>query len=267
MIKKYKIGLIGFGCMGQALVQGLLSSGNVGPNEIIVAGRGDALGSAKKMNVEIGSTEDCCSESELLILSVRPQQFEDIHEVLKHFDGTTVLSVMAGIDDRRLATTLTADTQIIRVMPTLTVSSGKGICVWFSKRRDVSENVRLLLRSWGANIRSEKESLVDDSAAVCACAVGYYFYFLQLLFNQAKAMGFNELDARLLVGEGFASTARLISEGAPEFSDAVREVATPGGMTEAGLAVFRKLKFEEMIGDVVTAVVKRGWELSTANLF
>ena len=96
-----RVGVIGMGHMAEALVSGAISAGVIKPDSVICSRRGrDALTRiADEMGV--GVTRDNAEvvvSSDLVLLSVKPQQLQDVMPRLSaHWrPGQVLVSVMAG---------------------------------------------------------------------------------------------------------------------------------------------------------------------------
>src|SRR5208283_3460694 len=118
-----KISVIGAGKMGSALVSGLLASGKAMPEMISIfdIDPAKAFTLQQELNVqtvgEIGEVIE--SDTDILILAVKPQIIEDVILAIadKVHDTLVVISVAAGISTGFILSLLNFPARIIRAMP------------------------------------------------------------------------------------------------------------------------------------------------------
>ena len=98
-MKKYKLGIIGAGNMSSAITKGILISGLLAPEELIVSDLSEEkLAAARALGVSV--TEDnllLATNAEYLLFAVKPQSFPAIAESIKGKFDAKIISIMAGI--------------------------------------------------------------------------------------------------------------------------------------------------------------------------
>src|SRR5438270_81078 len=149
-----KVGLIGCGFMGEAMLSAMLSKGVVSASDVFVAEINDDRCAAVHGGYGVTATNDLVpvvDQSELVIFAVKPQEFgRTAHRIEGRFRREqTIMSIMAGVPIRRIATALT-HAAIVRVMP----NTPAARTLVFAGRSSVRSKRRMSAHaSWGHNAR------------------------------------------------------------------------------------------------------------------
>ena len=124
----FKVGIIGVGNMGEALLAGLVHSG-FNPSDICIAVKREERGVElnKKYGVEVVSAS-IAAGSEVVLLGVKPKDILDLTSSIKSSlkPGSLVISVAAGKTISSFETILGLHA-IARVMPNTPTMLGKGM--------------------------------------------------------------------------------------------------------------------------------------------
>lgn len=267
-------GIIGFGNMGSAIYERMkrVCSFQVYDKE---AGRTFGIPS-----VDIAKTlDDLLKKSDVVILAVKPQDFED---VLKHvkFDvqKKLVISIAAGTTTGYIESRLGEDVEVIRVMPNIPAKVGKGMSCLCKGKTASTWNLNLaerLFKELGETLVISEE-MMDAATAVSGSGPGYLYYFLQdkqpaqwddyaggvftsELIQAAVSVGFNPGQAKVLAASTAQGSLALLKETGLSAEVLRDKVTSKGGTTAAGLEV---LINGGSLEEAVKAAVKRAAELS-----
>ena len=119
-----ELALIGCGNMGSAIAKGVVSSGLVAPEDVVVADVSEA--SQKRLASELGCMGTCdnveaVSGAKMVLIAVKPQYLDDAVSAFAHAvdEGAIVVSIAAGVSLERLEGLLGTGRKIVRVMPNL----------------------------------------------------------------------------------------------------------------------------------------------------
>jgi len=270
---KRKIGIIGFGSMGSSIGE-RLSLGY----KIIVFDKDE---SKLKNLVGIEIARDCIdlvNRVDILILAVKPQDFDDLLlEIKDYVKDKLVISIAAGITTTYIERYLDK-VRIIRVMPNLPVKIGEGvICLCkgrFATNRDLN-SVKSLFKSLG-EILVIREEMMNKATVISGCGPGYLYdwaegksmkevknyakdTFVPHLIEAAKTIGFSLRQAKLLTKKTTKGSIALLEETDLLPEELKRRVASRGGVTEAALEVLRKGK---PLTEAVKTALRRAEDLS-----
>lgn len=254
--------------MGSALVAGLVDKGICGSADILVCDiaveRREQLKEAYGVAVT-DSLEEAPRFANTLILAVKPMHLQEVGSRLKPLlrEEHLLVSILAGQSREKLAKVLGTMARIVRVMPNLPAQVGAGVsAVTFGD--DADEDIRAWVReilSAVGEVVEVQEELQDGVTAVSGSGPGFLFYLAAQMISAAEAVGLPKDVARSLVVQTMLGTAQVLKETSADPTDLVRRVATPGGTTEAGLAVLTKANLPAIIRETIVRATERSKEL------
>lgn len=259
-----RVGLIGGGFMGSAIVEALLRNRVVEPSGIIVseilAQRREQLAAAYGVLV----TDDNVSavqRSDICILALKPQDFPKAAVALKGRIAReqTVVSIMAGV---KIATLVQAleHAAVVRVMPNTPAAVGAGFCIW-TARPEVSATDRArvgqLLQAMGREIFVEDEKYVDMATAVSGSGPGFVFLLIEAMIDAAVHIGVPRQIAEPMVVQTFLGSARLAGELGKHPAELRNMVTSPGGTTAEGLLMLERARVRAGIVEAVIAAYEK----------
>lgn len=261
-----KIGIIGFGHMGQAISHALINQGwQVTASD---------LGSLKN-HPYLKTHQSCCKDKislirssidvlrgvSIVILAVRPFQMKDILDEVKNYTPL-LISIAAGIRLSFLKKN-SGVKKIIRVMPNLPAQIGMGMSVWKSMGLTKQEKnlVKNILQSFGEEIEVSDENLINAATAVSGSGPGYVFAFLDALQKSAEKLGFSKEQARILTLQTVLGSAMFAKNHEEDFDILVSRVATKNGTTEAAFKILRRTHWQKNLVCAVFQAYKRSREL------
>ncbi|MGL5857547.1 MAG: pyrroline-5-carboxylate reductase [Angustibacter sp.] len=257
--------MVGCGHMGSAIARGLLGV-TPSPELVIVersAERRAALSAVDGLTV----TADLeIVDGDFVVVAIPPQDFDAFAEAQRHHFGprTPVLSVMAGLTCDSIATAL-GTTQVVRSIPNTPSEVFEGMTIYYADSQ-VSERtlvqVDQLLKAIGKSLRVDAEHLVDDATAICGGGPAFVSYIVDAFCRFAVSCGFSEAAGRVMVAQVFGGTAALIEQGGKPPMQLCREVMTPNGTTERGIAAFDAAGLHDSILAALTASAERSRELA-----
>ena len=249
-----RVGFVGAGNMAGGLARGWAAAqGEPGAPETMLFADADAA-KAEQLAEEVGGEAvegnlDLADKSDLVVLAVKPNVLDEVSADLRQA-GTPVLSILAGTTLERLREALPG-VDLVRVMPNLGAQLRQGVlCVVFPKGTDGARHRRIteLLALVGDVIELE-EGLIDAATAIMGCSPGYLALIAEILVEAGAERGLTEEQARRMIAKAMTATGGLLETREP--GELRRAVASPGGMTEAGL---RALAERDLAGALRAAV-------------
>jgi pyrroline-5-carboxylate reductase len=258
-----RVGIIGYGHMGSMLVNGFLSSGVLGIDEIMVASkRQESMDACAAAWPGIGiarTNRELARQCRLIIIAVRPQETRGVlNEIASVMDGDEhVVSLAAGISLEDLEGLFSGS--VTRVVPTATSAVGQGTTLVCHGRQ-----VGMLdaLRAEGLFSSIGNVALVDEvnlpaATLLSSCGPGLLAAIIEELAGAtARASGLEAGRALVLTTEMAAATAAYLRETGKTPGDLVEEVATGGGVTEAGVQRLRE-RLPGVFDGTVAAMLER----------
>jgi pyrroline-5-carboxylate reductase len=251
-----RLGFVGAGNMAGGLARGWASArGEPGAPEAMLFNDADHE-KARQLAEEVSGqavegNEAVADQSDLVILAVKPSILDEVAPELRDA-GTPVLSILAGTTLETLHEALPG-LDLIRVMPNLGAQVRQGVfCVAYGKQVGDRERERIaqLLGTIGEVVELE-EDLIDAATALMSCSPGYLALIAEVLVEAGVAEGLREEDAQRMVAGAMRATGGLLDLHDP--AALKRAVASPGGMTEAGLKALEERGVPEALRAAVDA--------------
>jgi len=263
-----KIGVIGAGNMGQALVRGLVEKSVYPQNISIFDVDKKKLDAVKKeAHVKIAkSNRQCVSLSDVVILAVKPQMMQQVvEEIASGLDkDALVISIAAGVPIAKIESYFKKPVSLIRVMPNMPALVGSGMSAFSlgkhatQKHRKIAEGI---LGAFG-EIAQVPEKWLDLVTAVSGSGPAYFFLLTEKLIEAAYEMGMKVDVAKKIVYQTAFGSGKVLMQSQEDPEVLIDRVASKGGTTEAALKVFQKQGFGKIVQDAVKAAYKRSKEIS-----
>jgi pyrroline-5-carboxylate reductase len=234
--------LIGAGNMGGALLHGWLRLGvdpaNVAVIEPKPSPQISALaGGGVRLNPDIGRLKDVAA----VVIAVKPQIAADVLPPLAPLIGasTVVVSIMAGRTLQFLSGTFKSANALVRAMPNLPASIGRGITVAVALRTNKAQHdlAHNLLAATGTVAWIDDEALIDAVTAVSGSGPAYVFLLAEALAQAGAAAGLPAPLAEKLARETVTGAGELLHRSDLDAATLRANVTSPGGTTAAALDV------------------------------
>lgn len=263
-----KILIVGGGNMGSTYARSFLRSHIVSKEEMLILEKNQKKVIAledKDIGTITSRPEECIPVADLIILAVKPQDSSSLFVAIKdHLDpNQVILSIMAGIDTNRIVEKLKTP-KVIRAMPNLPAQIGMGMTV-FTSTSEVTRielvMVQNLLNTTGKTIYVEDEDMLNAATAISGSGPAYVFYFMKMLIDNAREMGFTGPQAELLTWQTFRGAVELYHKNNHTCDDWIAMVSSKGGTTEAAIEVFQEKKVPQAVKKGVFGALQRARDL------
>ncbi|MGA4837920.1 NAD(P)-binding domain-containing protein [Streptomyces sp. G45] len=230
-----RIGIIGVGEIGRALVTGLCGGGDCGgddaPPEVFLSPRGART--AAELAERYASVRVCADNqevvdrSDLVLIAVRRQDRHDALAGLR-VDGTkVVVNVMAGVSNDDLRGTLATDAPLVRAIPLPTVRERRSVTVTYPAHPEVDAFFAHL----GGALPVADESAFDVFSALTGTLTTHYAY-LATLTSWAADQGIAADDADRYLRSLFQGVGRSLADGSRPLHQLAADHETPKGNNE-----------------------------------
>ena len=263
---KQKIGIIGVGNMGQAILEGLFEKKIAAPRQVWVYDKihEKLMPFVKQWKIhQARSTTDLADQVNVILLAIKPQDLTasagEFKQRLK--SSHTVISILAGTPLAKICAALGTKPKFVRAMPNLAAKVGQAVTVLTGSHRPSLSLAEKIFSGCGKTLRLE-EKFFDLVTAISGSGPAYFFLMMELLDKTGRAEGLTEKAARLLAVQT-AVGAGLLAQGSPFSPEELRVMVTSkGGTTEAALKTLESKKFSEVFIHGIEAAVNRSRELS-----
>ena len=260
-----KLGFIGVGSMGGAIISGLLVGGEV-PRENLIYYDPDPARQAQMDELGVAAALDNpeVMHTPVVVLGVKPQVLPGVLAVVKKFTRPwhLIISIAAGVPLAVLEGAL-PNSRVIRVMPNAPTLVGAGMAALAPGRGVTPDDLALALDLFGAVGQAVvvEERLMDAVTGLSGSGPAFVAVFIEALADGGVKMGLPRSLALTLATQTVLGTARLCHE--EQMHPAVLKdlVTSPGGTTIAGLHALESRGFRSAVMDAVTAAAVRSQEL------
>jgi pyrroline-5-carboxylate reductase len=175
-----------------------------------------------------------------VVLAIKPQLAAATLPAYAPLRDVVFLSIMAGRSLAGMRACLGADAPIVRAMPNTPAAVRQGITVACAGPGVSAEQRALcdrLLGAIGAVAWVADEALLDPVTAVSGSGPAYVFLLAELLERAALEQGIPPDLARLLARRTVSGAGALLAASEQDAAELRRAVTSPGGTTQAALAV------------------------------
>lgn len=237
-----KIGLIGCGKMGGALLRGLDQS--LGKKALtaavsdVVPAAADGLAKSLSCPCVIGTPAQVAEASEVVILAVKPGDMQAVCSSLAKVKGSRLyISIAAGVKISALEGWLGAKQRIIRAMPNTPALVGCGAAAFSCGSQVRPEDAALAKQILSAVGTADEvpEKLMDAVTGLSGSGPAYVYTIIEALADGGVLMGLPRTVALNLAAQTVAGAAAMVMETGKHPAVLRDEVTSPGGTTITGL--------------------------------
>jgi len=242
-----KIGFIGNGNMGGAIIGGIINSGIEAPQNIMVSDINfDGLqNTAQKYGVKI-STDNCetTKNSDILFLSVKPNVvYKVIDEIKKCVSSKTIIvSIVAGQSIEKLENAFGKAIKLVRVMPNTPALVGEGMSGVTANLNVNEEELAKVISVFDSIGKAEivPEKLMDAVTAVSGSAPAYVFMFIEAMADAAVMGGMPRSQAYTFAAQAVLGSAKMVMDTGKHPAELKDMVCSPSGTTIEAVAILEK---------------------------
>jgi pyrroline-5-carboxylate reductase len=267
-IKDKRVGFVGAGNMGEAIIKGLLKAGLVEPTAIAAAdARADHLDAlTRRYGIRaLPSNAAVVAESDVVILAVKPQIIGGVVREIASAVGerTLLVSIAAGTSSRALREQLGRPARLVRVMPNTPALALEGVtAVARAQGLDAGdlEIVQELFAAVGRVVVVDEDAL-DAVTGLSASGPAYVAIVIEALADGGVKVGLDRATAAMLAAQTVLGSAKLLLETGLHPAQLKDMVASPGGTTMAGIAALEDAGLRRALIAAVERATQRSKEL------
>jgi len=262
-----RLGIIGGGVMGEAILSRLLAQKIYSPDRVLISEpqvqRQNLL--SQQYGVQVtGNNQQVVSQSDVLLLAIKPQVFEAVVVGLDLPDSKDqlIISILAGIPLSRLDAVF-AEHPVIRAMPNTPATVGSGMTAIAPGRYATADHLRQAHQLFNAvgEVVEVPESLLDAVTGLSGSGPAYVAIAIEALADGGVAAGLPRAIALQLAIQTVKGTAELLQTSAMHPAELKDRVSSPGGTTIAGVTQLEQLGFRSALITAVKAAYERSKEL------
>lgn len=264
-----KLGLIGCGKMGSALLRGILRAGKAAAADVRIHDTySPAMESLQQAYPELrlaASNLEVAACSDVLLLCLKPAQMPALAEEMAAADHASLcLSVAAGVAIATLESRLNEKQRLIRVMPNTPALVGAGAAGFALGSRATPEDgdlAKALLDAVGLAFEVP-ESLLDAVTGLSGSGPAYIYLAIEAMADAGVANGLPRAVAIPLAAQTVLGAAKMVLETGEHPGVLKDQVTSPAGTTIRGLASLERDGFRSALIEAVSAATRRSRELA-----
>lgn len=268
MIEK-KIGFIGGGNMGSAIIGGLIRSGLSDAKHLIAADFSEASRQRLSECYGIATTADnteAASRADILFLSVKPNVFPIVIPQIRDFvrEDTVIVSIAAGQPIARIEQLFGKPIRLIRVMPNTPALVGASMSALCRNTNIADEELAEVLAIFNSFGEAEvvDEHLIDTVVGISGSSPAYVYMFIEAMADAAVADGMPRAQAYKFAAQSVLGSAKMVLETGKHPGELKDMVCSPGGTTIEAVAVLERLGFRSSVIEAQRACVQKSIEMS-----
>ena len=246
-VKGKRVGFVGAGNMGEALVRGLLEASLVAPDQILVADvrrdHLDALAARHGIAARDGNAA-LVRDVDVVVLAVKPQTMTAVlAEIAPAVTDRHLLgSIAAGVSTAAIRAGLGRDARIIRVMPNtpaLVLAGAPPLARARGLEADDLATAEEIFAAVGRVVVVD-EDLMDAVTGLSGSGPAYVAIVVESLADGGVKMGLDRATAMTLATSTVLGAARLLAETGMHPGALKDMVSSPGGTTIAGISALEE---------------------------
>jgi pyrroline-5-carboxylate reductase len=269
MLQEKKIGFIGGGNMGEALISGLVLSKAAKPENIICSDIDEDLIKDLQDKYKILTTTDnveVAKKSEIIIYATKPQILGSVLKQTGSALDTSklIISIAAGVPLAAIASGLHKELRLIRVMPNICAfvkESATAIAAGEYASKDDIALARAIFDSVGKTVFIQENVLMDAFTGLSGSGPAYIFVIVDAMADAGVKMGLSRKDSLLLSTQTVLGAAKLLLESKEHPGQLKDRVASPGGTAIAGIHTLEQGGLRTTMINAIESATKRSKEL------
>ncbi len=250
-----KLIIVGCGHIGSAMLEGWLASKLIAEQDTHIVAPNYPLKNlgayAQKAQLNSYHTNDIekllnqadfNADNSMVLLAVRPQIMKDVLPLYRPFADKNIpfMTVAAGLHEDFYRNILGDTLPIIRVMPNMPTSIGRGMNAIYYNQYCVENQkiiIEKLMSALGEFDILNNEEEMDTFTALAGSGPAYIFLLVESMAAAAVKLGFPETRAKRIALETVLGTAEYMKDIGLDGEVLRKKIALPGGTTEQALNV------------------------------
>ncbi len=268
MLENKKIGFIGAGVMGKAIIGGLIESGYVKKENIFASEINQEL--ANKVSSELGisasiDNNKVAESSDILFICTKPFIIKKVLEDISNSLGekTLVISIAAGVSSETIENSINKSIPVIRTMPNTPVLVKEGMVALCRGKHATDEHIELtknLFEQTGKCIEVP-EKLINAVTGISGSGPAFMYLIIEALADGGVKKGLPKKTAIELAAQTALGAAKMVLETGKHPAILKDEVTTPGGTTIAGLMTMEEHGVRSALAKTVQSTAEKADEL------
>lgn len=249
-----KIGFIGCGNMGKAMLSGIIKSNIVSCEDIIASSKTKETLKKLENDFNISTTLDnieVVKASEIIILAIKPYMYEVVIKEIRDYVSIDkiIVIIAAGVTMEDVTKWFNKNIKLIKTMPNTPALVGEAMTAMCTNReikKAEQEQVIKIFKSFGkVEILEEKD--FHAFTALCGSSPAYIFMLIEAMADGAVKQGIPRKQAYRLASQAVLGSAKMVLETEIHPGELKDMVCSPGGTTIEAVIELEKSGFRPAI--------------------
>lgn len=257
-----KIGFIGAGNMGSAILKGILKKGNLKPEDIAITDKLPQLCSKfGEQGVHVMASNKALVEAcDCILLAIKPvYTAQVIEEVYAELADKFVISIVAGWNYEVLEKALPKTTHFVRVMPNTPLAVDEGMSLISLRSRCTAEEFDFAKSVFAAagKIAEVEDHVFTAATSINGCGPAFVYQFIEALADGGVRYGVPRALAYELAAQTLIGAAKMVIETDEHPGKLKDAVCSPGGTTIEGVYALEKGGMRAAVMDALGATIEK----------
>ena len=265
-----KLGFIGIGNMGEALLRGIISSGLMPPADILASDLNTDKLSSLSHELKIAAVvnnRELVSRASIILVALKPNVILSVlSDISTHLsEPKWCISIAAGVSTGAIEDALQKDLPVVRVMPNTPAMVNEGmaaICPGKHASKEHIQRTQQIFQAVGKAIVVKEEKLMDAVTALSGSGPAFVFLMIESLTDAGVQLGLSRADAAVMAAQTVLGASKMLVDTGEHPAVLKNKVTSPGGTTAAGLYELERGNVRAGIIDAVVAAALRSKQLS-----
>ena len=262
------IGFIGSGNMARAMIEGMIRSELIHPENIIASSKTKATIELMDTKYSVKTTLDnkeVAKRADFLIIAVKPYSYEEVLKEIREDikDGTIIIAIAAGISMGYMEKLLGREQLIVKAMPNTPAMVGEGMTALSFSRSINDENKDEIAEIFNSFGKSEiiDENLMDSFTAIAGSSPAYVYMMIEAMADGGVQQGIPRPQAYKMAAQAVLGAAKMVLDTGLHPGELKDNVCSPGGTTIDAVAKLEEKGFRSTIIEAMDVCGKKSKEM------
>lgn len=265
-----RVGLIGAGNMGSAILRGVLAADYLRPSDMVICDV--SRRKLEELSKEMpgisctDSAQEAVEACDMVILAVKPQYLGSVIEAIREaVHGKAVISIAAGWTVAMLEDALEGtEATCLRVMPNTPAMVGEGMTALCDNSTFSKEDFSFAKGIFDACGRTVvlPEQLFDGVIAISGSSPAYVFMMIEAMADAGVKEGLPRACAYEMAAQALLGSALMVLQSGTHPASLKDAVCSPGGTTIEAVEMLEKRGFRAAIMDAMGACAEKSRNMS-----
>ncbi len=255
-----KIGFVGCGNMGSAMVGGILNSGLLDSKDIIASCKRESSARNLKEKFNIKTTlnnVEVCKESDIIFLAVKPYMYKDVIVEIRDYidDKKIIVTIAAGVTLAKVEEWFNKEIKIVKTMPNTPALVGEAMTAICANKNVTKDELDIVISIFNSFGKSEvlEEKYFHAFTALCGSSPAYVYMFIEAMADAAVKQGLPRDKAYKMASQAVLGSAKMVLETKENPGKLKDNVCSPGGTTIEAVIELERQGFRNA---VISAIEK-----------